>query len=206
MEKLKSQDELLETGKYQGQTTICATARLRCELFIYAYYKENPTLDLTQSDQDGECFLHKAIRSSYGIEFIKKLLDKGVSAIINSGNDFRHTPLDIAIFEDNRAVVPLLLNDYSAIIDDPIYLIKAAMYGYDAIVSFLLSHGADQYINSSDNHFGTPLHAAAFSGDLDTLKIILEQGGDKNIHNVMANKETLHRLIDEHYSLCPIVV
>lgn len=59
-------------------------------------------------------------------------------------------------------------------------LIHAAMLGYREMAALLIAHGAN--VNHQDQvmHY-TPLHYAAQRSDIETVKLLLGAGADKNI-------------------------
>lgn len=59
-------------------------------------------------------------------------------------------------------------------------LIWAAVYGHRPIIEFLLEHGCD--INTKWDAT-TPLHSAAFGGQLELVRLLLDKGADMELHN-----------------------
>jgi len=73
------------------------------------------------------------------------------------------------------------LNDYSYIEESNsgTALLAASFKGYDDIVSFLISKGAD--VNSKDCHGVSPVFTASISQELNVINTLLKNGADGNV-------------------------
>jgi ankyrin repeat protein len=111
--------------------------------------------------------IHAAIRSGCSTELITLLLDAGAET----------TEVDVflaACLRGDRAAaqrhrVPLTDDDYRT-------LVRAAGTGNAAAVGIMLDFGFPLDIRGDDG--GTALHAAAYSGSLDTVRLLLDRGAD----------------------------
>jgi cytohesin len=99
----------------------------------------------------------------------------------------QRTPLHLAVISNNTRMVEFLLshggNAETYDKDQRTPLLDAVSKGrHNSIVKELLKHGAD--VNARDEKQKTPLHLAALSGDLNTIKEILEVKPDVTLQDV----------------------
>ncbi len=121
--------------------------------------------------------LHLAIQEGH-IKIAKFLLLKGADKNVVVGIE---TPVRVAVQKGNLELVQCLL-DAGVAIDKP-YGIQsvfdlAVSEGHSQIATLLIVHGGK--VNKADNKGVTPLHRAASSGDVTTVKILLDNGAKIN--------------------------
>lgn len=121
--------------------------------------------------------LHGAVSSGY-IEIVEYLLDKGATIDVLSDDD--GTALYIAADEEYLPIVQLLLDrgaDPNTIGGNQrTALNAAAVGGYLDIIQLLVSKGADLNPEIEYEH-GNAVGVAAFYGNLEVVKYLLENGG-----------------------------
>ena len=124
--------------------------------------------------------LHDAAEEG-DVEAVKSLIAKG-EKINEQNEEYKQTPLHIAVYNENSELVKVLIkagadvnikmkNGYTA-------LHIAAFYGDKKSVSSLLRGKAD--VNAKGDDGITPLHRAAEGGDVKTIKILLANGANVN--------------------------
>ncbi|KAK7503411.1 hypothetical protein BaRGS_00005332 [Batillaria attramentaria] len=122
--------------------------------------------------------LHEACLHGH-LESVQTLLSFG--AQINIRNIDGATPLCDACANGNVEIVKLLLAR-GAIINPPLLLSsplhEAVLSDKWQVVDLLLAHGATP--NTSDCHYGTPLHIAATRGHYECARLLLRAGADVN--------------------------
>ena len=99
----------------------------------------------------GRTILHEALRG--GVQMVTYLLQEaGGEKLVNTGDDFYHTPLHFVACS---------------------FLVR---YERRILTKLLLQHGAD--IQASDIYGNTPANIAARVGDVDTMRVLIAAGID----------------------------
>ncbi len=143
-----------------------------------AFLKSMPNSDVENTDGRGATpLMHAAAFGS--AEAMKLLLDKGAN--VNAKNNFDATALLWAACDP---VKTRTLIEHNADVNakskqgrTPV-MIAARCDGNSAIVSMLLSKGADP--NVSDSLGVTALHQAAHAGDVESIRLLIGKGADVN--------------------------
>jgi ankyrin repeat protein len=155
--------------------------------------------DVNKASLLGRTPLLVAAGTTGAIETVKLLVDKG--ADVNAADSNGLTPIVAAAGVNNIAVVKLLvekganINARATAGATVTALMGAAANGNAELTRFLLAHNADVHAISPDNAgnvkngpvaFGkvTALHFAVDSGDLDTVRLLLDAGGAVNAQDV----------------------
>ncbi len=131
---------------------------------------------------DGETPLHAAVRSGDAI-VAGLLLDAGADATARTEQG--HTPLHMVAGTKNAVLAGMLLAkgadvDAGRTYETPTPLEFAVDAEDTEIIRFLLDVGA------TPNGLGkgmTPLHRAAYQGDLSTVKLLVERGADVSVRD-----------------------
>lgn len=108
--------------------------------------------------------LHDAARMG-NTKFVQLLLARGIGN--NLSNAYGHTPLHIALRENHRDIVKLLIANGAEVIDSGL-LSMAVGKGYKDIVELMIANGA----KVNEKH----LRSAAIGGHKDILKLLLAHG------------------------------
>ncbi|KAF5718824.1 ankyrin [Fusarium mundagurra] len=137
---------------------------------------------LSVPNTDGDTALHLACAVPGRDEIISLLLRPGVEKSILMQNEEGETPLHVASAKGYTSYVNLILQ-YSKpghqrllemqnnVLATPLHVASHA-----AVVNELLNFGAQTTISVCDKWGRTPLHFAAFRGDLEAVKTLLEYG------------------------------
>ncbi|MGL5028760.1 MAG: ankyrin repeat domain-containing protein [Wolbachia pipientis] len=107
----------------------------------------------------------------------KYLVDK---KDVNVKNDKGNTPLHLAVEEGNLEAVKHLIEkgaDINAIGQHSMCI--AAKKGNLYLTAYILIEGAD--LNAQDECSWTPLYYAVYSGNIDVVRFLIDQGADYNI-------------------------
>jgi ankyrin repeat protein len=120
---------------------------------------------------------------------VKLLLDNGAEASVNEKTNDGWTPLHIAAYYKDAAMVEMLVaNGAAASVNKktkngwaPLH--HAARYTDAAMVELLLEKGAADSVNEKNNDGWTPLHLAAYVGNIDVVKALIKNGADINAIN-----------------------
>ncbi len=121
------------------------------------------------------------------IDKVKKLISDGINIDMKGESGF--APLMQAVFENNREILLLLIENNASLNDKTTderfeglsALAFAALYGYKEMSQILLENGAD--INSTDGLDFTPLMHAAENGHLEVVKLLFDYKPDINARN-----------------------
>lgn len=158
---------------------------LICEHFMLP---ESITVDamkkiLTEPDESGDDSpLHIAIRDE-DIDVVKALLNFG--ADVNAKGQFGQTPILTATVVGNIPILELLLDrggDLTMINDNKLSALHIAVQQeWPRTVRWLLNKGLD--INALDSTLSTPLHWAAFDGNIPMVKLLIGRGAKIDIRN-----------------------
>jgi ankyrin repeat protein len=125
--------------------------------------------DVNAKDENGTTVLmHAVLDADIGV--VKLLLSKG--ADVNAQNKKGATALLWALHDPDK--VKLLL-DHGARIPEEAVFVAASISGGSRTLKLLANRGAD--LRASKGGF-TPLGAATRSGDLDTIRFLIDQGAD----------------------------
>jgi ankyrin repeat protein len=101
------------------------------------------------------------------VALVRHLTDHGIEA----------SPADYARLGDRDALARQSELDPAAARRDSVIL-AAVDGGHRALVEWLLQRGADVNACSGDESRHTPLHAAAWNGDLEIVKLLVASGAD----------------------------
>lgn len=111
------------------------------------------------------------------------------------------TIFDLVRAGDPTGVEKALASGTDVNIRDPLGqtpIVVAALARQDAVAQVLKKHGADVMARTDKGM--TPLHAAAFSGDLETLKLLLASGAAINDQDNFAHITALHAAAEENHT------
>lgn len=103
-----------------------------------------------------------------GAPLVKHLVLRGVAA----------SPAEFARMGDRSTLARLLTTDRS-VARDPQVLRAAVDFRHYALVEWLLAQGADVNVRTGGEADATPLHSAAWNGDLRMVKLLLAHGADR---------------------------
>jgi ankyrin repeat protein len=132
----------------------------------------------TADDLGSSALMYAAIYSD--LATMRLLLDKGADP--NHADQSGATALMWSVPDEER--VRLLVahgadvNAVSSVTGGTALLIAAGRPGAGRVVKFILDKGGDPKIR--DKAGFTPLHRAAFSGDVETVKLLIDRGTDVN--------------------------
>ena len=126
--------------------------------------------------------LHVAAARAVTVENMRVLLDAGANPDSLAGFTLSDTPRELAAMHPEGAAAAALILNYrgtgdagSALFN---MLLEASGSGHPDTVELLVGRGADP---TAGNIFGnTPLHMAARTGNLGTMRVLLEFGADPN--------------------------
>ena len=121
--------------------------------------------------------IHTAVQNC-DTELLQFLIGNGADTNLL---DFQHhrTPLFLAIKNKHEEGIKLLMDNGSNInskdVDGNTPLIIAVM-NHPGLIEFLINSGAD--VNLRNNALETPLHLTASRGNIEAVKLLIENGGD----------------------------
>ena len=121
--------------------------------------------------------LSEAVKTK-NIDMVRYLVDSGAN--IHHSDDLA---LMTAALVGDLEIVRFLVDSGSQMLDDA--LIKATMHGRTKIVEYLIEKGAD--VNYDD---GEPLFHAVVSGNLDTVKVLINNGVIRDANDLNQAIET----------------
>ena len=132
-------------------------------------------------------------------EDIFRELDSNINAMVNARDEYGHTILHLAAYNNDAESVEEALNcgaDVNAR-DDEGYtaLLYAACFGYSKVAKILLQHGAKVNITYRDPNYSdgvTVLHVAKMNGHDETANVILAFGGTDSHPITTAINETVN--------------
>ncbi|MBF0316286.1 MAG: ankyrin repeat domain-containing protein [Oligoflexia bacterium] len=151
-------------------------------------YLVRKNADTNKTEAKGYTPLNSAAYSGQ-LDVVKHLVSKG--ADINKANHDGWTPLISAINQGHLEIAVHLI-EHAAEIDpssasNSALIIHAAQYGHINVLRKLKEKGAD--LNQKDSVSGwTPLHGAAYTGQLDVVEYLVSEGAD--INTIHANGVT----------------
>ena len=154
-------------------------------------------LDVNKGDDVGWTPLHAA--AAYGqLESVRTLIRLGGRESMTKVAGTHGTPLHQAVAGGHKDIVSLLLNEGC-----PINVMKcrgrniltpAARYGQIHMIEMLSEQGLD--VNEGDDEGWTPLHAAAYHGQLKSVCTLLRLGGRESMTKVAGTCGTpLHQAV-----------
>ncbi|KAI9675505.1 MAG: Ankyrin repeat domain-containing protein 44 [Trizodia sp. TS-e1964] len=137
--------------------------------------------DAAATNIDGHTVLH--IATHFGHEKVLQLLmPLKTSLDINAKNRAGDTPLQMAIYNGQEAIVLLLLENEADVesinSEGETALHLAALKGQTSVVEMLLDHGAG--LDSTKPDGSTALHNAAFGGHKPVVELLLKKGVNTN--------------------------
>lgn len=106
-------------------------------------------------------------RGPKGAALIKHLVTRGIAA----------APTEYARIGDRETLERLVNNDPSIARRDDVVM-AAVDFGHCALVRWLLERGGNVNARSMIGSGGTALHSAAWNGDLDMVRLLVEAGAD----------------------------
>lgn len=111
-----------------------------------------------------------------GRELVRHLISHGIEA----------GPAEYARMNDRTTLEKLIARDSSIVRDDAVF-IGAVEFKHVDLVRWLLQSGANANARTSGESKHTALHAAAWNGDLEMVKILLAAGADLNARDQQYN-------------------
>ena len=173
------------------------------------------TSTVNMQDLDGRTALHYAIMCDDNDEIVALLLDADASVSIT--DCYNQTPLHWAAGNGSETSIRLLLRHFKQTSDLDIQtkLGRTALHyalenpAAESIVTLLLEAGASVSIVDEDNE--TPLHGAAWKGDVNSMRLLLDhvkQKSDVDIQNVNGST-ALHFVLwyrDANYELMTLLL
>ncbi|KAI3981328.1 hypothetical protein MKX01_004592, partial [Papaver californicum] len=108
---------------------------------------------------------------------LEQVLGDGIPTIIeNTKNEFGRSAIHLAAAGGRVNVLKYLIEEMKLDID--VKAASAAIEGHLAAVQYLLEMGIN--VDVTDD-FGSPLHYAATAGEHETVKVLLDHGGNPNL-------------------------
>jgi serine/threonine-protein phosphatase 6 regulatory ankyrin repeat subunit B len=132
-------------------------------------------------DSTGQTAIHIAARMDFP-EIVRILLDEG--GTLDTTDSDRLTALHLAVQKSHISTVRLLLEKGASLegksSEGSTVLHFASEYGSTEIVKLLLNKGAAIHLEALDSSERTPLFLAIYSRNLETVKCLLDAGGNIN--------------------------
>ena len=154
--------------------------------------------DVNARNFDGDTPLHSAVTREHALT--KALIDAGAN--VRTPGEFGFKPLHLAVLANKFETADLLLERGASIEHDFTWTTWSnSEYNESSLhqftdrnnlkaIEFLVDKGVD--VNTRNKHGYTPLHWAAWSGDIETANVLLAKGAD--INSQANDKHTpLHR-------------
>ena len=180
--------------------TVAKTSPVLIFLFSCFSYLEQLGYDLLGAVETGN------------IGMVGRLLFSGISTDVRNNNEYNHTPLHLAAYNNNTEVAQLLIT-HKADIEardeynrTPLHL--AAWANSTEVAQLLITHKAD--IEARDKYNNTPLHLAAENNSTEIAQLLIthkadiEARGEYNrtplevARNSFMDTEAVIRLLMEH--------
>eukprot|EP00794_Sanderia_malayensis_P000575 gene575-1234_t len=157
---------------------------------------------INPKDVDQMTPLHKA--AMFGkLEMMQFLLERG--SLINARDKDNYTPLLAAVWKGQTEAAELLCNKGARmhITDASLKTCVHLVVEYDHIdtLSMLMGTSAIGLVNSTDKDYRTPLHYAALEGNIEALKILLENGAKPDFGD-HEEKTPLHHAAEKGKPKC----
>lgn len=165
-------------------------------------------LDINVRDSRGQTALHIAAYEGH-TAIVRLLLELGngidISAISNMGNTALHlatsyTSRDRKLYDE---IVELLLSNHIDVnsksrSEEDTALHQAAAYGYPGTVKQLLAHENNANLDAVNGVGRTPLHRATIGGQIEIIKILLENGASINERDHCGMTPLHHAVLYQH--------
>ncbi|MCK5155253.1 MAG: ankyrin repeat domain-containing protein, partial [Spirochaetales bacterium] len=164
---------------------------------IVEYLLDNGA-DIDSRNVYGDTALHIAVDPGVSSDFVELLLLRGADP--NSRDKTGNTPIMLALAQNNRPAVELLLNNdadlYAKNYNEITPLIRSLMKGID-VISWFYSPEINQTVDAYGN---TPLHTAINNGAmLDVIEFIINSGADLDKKNFLGDT-ALHSSVEVSYA------
>lgn len=186
-----------------GKTAVIEAAIQGCYKMIEAMLEKGAKLSLT--DKEGNTALHLACENisractpeaeERYLNTVKVLLEGGLE--VETKNNYGQTALDFCIENGNKKLAAILTGNSSEEGNESLEMKTGGMNLFQAIamrdyesVTANLELGADKNMpsdESGDFHGMSPLEAACYMLDIETVKILLEHDADVNYKNSDGN-------------------
>lgn len=172
---------------------------------------------INHQNQRGNTLLHLAvIACGNNVETTKKLLEKGADPRIT--NKAKTTPIEIAIINGNLELVQVLLEKQKELAksrwENPFKktnnnLLKLSfIHQQPQIAQYLIKHNCfdSKKINSEVFRKDTLLHLATRNNDIESTKLLLQQGADPRITNEAGTTPIEIAIVNGNLELVQILV
>ncbi len=149
-------------------------------------------------------------------QIVEFLLKRGADIYVQ--NSHGETPMVIACRFERKKILPLLINAGSGLEEKDVRgwtpLIYAVTWQDMELINDLLDKGADINYRIS-NRFAdfdiyynedTPLHVAAFQGDIKVTRLLLDRGAKVNVNNRPGHSPLYHAVDNDHLDLIKLLI